>query len=684
MESTISRTQRRNGSGDGTGVEASSGVLAPGHAGMVSAPAQILVVEDEQIVALELTDRLVRMGHAVPAIVATAEEAVEHTERLHPDLVLMDIKLQGKMDGIAAAERIRRKLDIPIVYITAFADDQTVKRATATEPYGYLLKPFQERELHVVIEVAIHRHEMARRLREAEAWRIALLRSAGDAVLAVGKDGRVKLMNPLAEALTGWKEQDAIGLELDRVFRVTELPENRSAPWREASNKQLAARDGSRRAIETESAPIRDSEDRDLGVVWVFRDISERRRLHDRQHLMAIVGREVSSSLDQRTLIERIPCLVVHSLADWCVIHLVERDGGPLRVVAFAHTLPVKSGLAFGPAAAEDSCVTRAVRATEASFEQGIVGDTWAMDVLGLDQGTIANLGIRAESAISVPLVVRGSSFGALTLVSEGPAWRLVEQDVGFVEELGRLVSTAIDNARLYNAAQRAVKLRDRVLAVVSHDLRNLLSSVSLRAEQLADYPDELSQDRVVKHAQAIRRNVERMKRSIDDLIDVARIDSGQLSIEGKSHQVNDMLSEIASSFESAASQRSITLNIEGTPAPTAVLCDRARILQVLSNLVGNALKFSADGMTIQVTAQRSGQMVQFQVSDEAGGIADDQVAYIFDQYWQAARARRRGTGLGLYIAKGIVEAHGGKIWVNSRLGVGSAFYFTLPMVRPG
>src|SRR5215470_2753915 len=235
---------------------------------MVPRPAQILVVEDEQIVALELRDRLVRMGHVVPAIVATAEEAVERTERLHPDLVLMDIKLQGEMDGIEAAERIRRKLDIPIVYITAFADDQTVKRAKVTEPYGYLLKPFQERELHVAIEVAIHRHEMARRLRETEAWRIALLRSAGDAVLAVGKDGRVKLMNPLAETLTGWQEQDAIGLELHRVFCVTELPASGSPPWREASNKQLTSRDGVQRPIEMESAPIRDSEDRDLGVVW--------------------------------------------------------------------------------------------------------------------------------------------------------------------------------------------------------------------------------------------------------------------------------------------------------------------------------------------------------------------------------------------------------------------------------
>jgi PAS domain S-box-containing protein len=682
MRFRISRTQHSDGAGDGADAGSGNGDLDPERADMVSKPAQILVVEDEQIVALELSDRLVRMGHAVPAIVATAEEAVEHTERLRPDLVLMDIRLQGGMDGIGAAELIRRKLDIPIVYVTAFADDHTVKRAKATEPYGYLLKPFQERELHVVIEVALHRHEMARRLREAEAWRMALLRSVGDAVLAAGKDGRVKLMNPIAEALTGWKEQDAIGLELERVFRVTEQPERRSPPWREASNKQLAARDGSRCPIEMESAPIRDSEDRDLGVVWVFRDISDRRCLRDRQRLMATVGREVSSSFDQRKLVERLTRVIAQSLADWCVIHVLEKPGGPLRVVAFAHADPVKAGFAFGPGAAEDSCVTRTVRAGKASFEHGITGGTWTTNVLGLHDRKPEDLGVHAESAISVPLVVRGSSFGALTLVSEGPARRLVEHDVPFVEELGHLVSSAIDNARLYEAAQHAVKMREDVLAVVSHDLRNPLSTVAMCAAQLAHYPDKLSQNRVIENAEAIRRNVEWMKRLLDDLLDVARIDSGHLSIERKPHQVNDILSELVVLFGIAASQRSITLDVENSLVPIVVLCDRDRILQVLSNLVGNALKFSADGTAVHVRAQMSGQMVRFQVSDEAGGIADDQVEHVFDQYWQAPSAPRKGTGLGLYISKGIVEAHGGQIWVQSCVGVGSTFFFTIPVAH--
>jgi PAS domain S-box-containing protein len=279
----------------------------------VKAPYRILVVEDEQIVALELKHRLSGLGYSVCAMVATGEAAIDSAEHLRPDLVLMDIKLQGEMDGVEAAEVIRSRMDIPVVYLTAYADDRTLERVKATEPYGYIIKPFHERELHVVIEVALYRHEAVRRLRESEAWRNALLDSAGDAVLAVGSDGRIKLMNRLAEALTGWKESDAIGLDLDRVLKLVDCPEKRSPPWREAPYQKLIARNGSERPIEMESAPIRDAGGRALGVVNIFRDISERKRLQDWQRFMAIASREVSSSLVRDDILTKLTDLIVHS-----------------------------------------------------------------------------------------------------------------------------------------------------------------------------------------------------------------------------------------------------------------------------------------------------------------------------------------------------------------------------------
>jgi signal transduction histidine kinase len=230
--------------------------------GDVAVPATILVVEDEQIVALELAHRLTRLGHSVVGVVASGEEAIEESRRLRPELVLMDIKLQGELDGIDAVEAIRRELDTAIVYLTAFADEATLERAKVTQPYGYIMKPFLERELHVVIEVSLYRRRAERALRESELWRLAVLRSVGDAVIASDASGRVRFMNPAAETLTGWSESEAIGVPMDEVFKTVQTPAT-----------SLIRRDGSECPIELELTPIRDvgTQEAPMGTVCVFR-----------------------------------------------------------------------------------------------------------------------------------------------------------------------------------------------------------------------------------------------------------------------------------------------------------------------------------------------------------------------------------------------------------------------------
>jgi AmiR/NasT family two-component response regulator len=214
---------------------------------MSAAPARILIVEDERIIARELKERLIHMGHVVVASVASGEQAVEQARALAPDLVVMDIKLQGELDGIAAAEIIQRETGVPVVYLTAFADDATLERAKETQPYGYVLKPFQERELQVCVEMSLHRHRQARREREQQSFRDAMVASAADGIVASGPDGRVRLMNRQAEHLTGWSAAEAAGRTLDEVFR--------------ARQHELVARD----------APIRDEFDVVLGNVRIVR-----------------------------------------------------------------------------------------------------------------------------------------------------------------------------------------------------------------------------------------------------------------------------------------------------------------------------------------------------------------------------------------------------------------------------
>ncbi len=184
------------------------------------AKTQILVVEDEHIVAKDIQLRLQGLGYHIPAVASSGEEALQKAEETRPDLVLMDIRLKGTMNGVEAAEEVRRRFNIPVVYLTAYADSHTLHRAKVTEPFGYILKPFEERELYTCIEVALYKHQMEQRLKESEQWLVTTLRCIGDAVVATDVEGRVKFLNHVAEELTGWTQADAIDKGLTQVFNV--------------------------------------------------------------------------------------------------------------------------------------------------------------------------------------------------------------------------------------------------------------------------------------------------------------------------------------------------------------------------------------------------------------------------------------------------------------------------------
>ncbi len=179
---------------------------------------KILVVEDESIVAMDIKHRAEGLGYTVTGITPSGEGAIEKASETLPDLVLMDIVLKGDMDGVEAAQKIRDTLDIPVVYLTAYSDEKTLKRAKVTEPFGYIIKPFEDRELHSAVEVALYKHKMESKLKESEKWLSTTLESIGDAVIATDENGSVKFMNPVAMNITGWDEIDAFGKSLKEVL----------------------------------------------------------------------------------------------------------------------------------------------------------------------------------------------------------------------------------------------------------------------------------------------------------------------------------------------------------------------------------------------------------------------------------------------------------------------------------
>ncbi len=252
----------------------------------------ILIVEDEALIADDIQRTLVRLGYQVPTPVATAAEAIEAAERLRPALVLIDIKLRGKRDGIEAGGEIRARFGLPIVYLTSQSDEATVARAKLTSPHGYLLKPFHERELRIAIEVALYKHEVEMRLAVRERWFATTLGSIGDAVIATDQNEIITFTNAAAERLTGWG-RDAIGRPLAEVFNVRDTMGHRvGTPIRAAVQEAFAVergadltlviRTGAQIVIDENAAPLLDENGALLGGVIVFRDITERRRLEQR------------------------------------------------------------------------------------------------------------------------------------------------------------------------------------------------------------------------------------------------------------------------------------------------------------------------------------------------------------------------------------------------------------------
>ncbi len=236
---------------------------------------KILVVEDEGLVAKSIQSMLTNMGYEVPDVALSGEKAIKKAGEIRPDLILMDIKLKGEMDGIEAAEIIHDRFDIPVVYLTAYADEDTLQRAKITEPFGYLLKPFEEQDLRSTVEMALYKSKMEQRLKERENWFSTVLQSIGDAVIATDKNGEVTFMNFAAESLTGDKKEKALGKKLTDRFRIKVLNEE-GKDINKVGQALLIVRKKTEIPVDYSNAPIKDDKSNNMGSVLVLRDVTER------------------------------------------------------------------------------------------------------------------------------------------------------------------------------------------------------------------------------------------------------------------------------------------------------------------------------------------------------------------------------------------------------------------------
>jgi PAS domain S-box-containing protein len=234
---------------------------------------RILIVEDEAIVAADLETTLQKLGFTVVATAATGEKAVENAETTKPDLVLMDIRLKGEMDGIDAAEQITAQFNIPVIYLTAYADETTLERAKTTMPFGYILKPFQENDIRAAVEVALYKHQMEGMLSSIQNWHASALQNIPEAVVATDKQGDLTFMNERAESLLGWILRDLCGKPISKVFTFPVTPEHmlaQASPSRTEMAASLLAKDGRTLRIQYSTAFTKNMQGETTGLLIVF------------------------------------------------------------------------------------------------------------------------------------------------------------------------------------------------------------------------------------------------------------------------------------------------------------------------------------------------------------------------------------------------------------------------------
>ncbi|HEY6871555.1 MAG TPA: ATP-binding protein [Geobacteraceae bacterium] len=603
---------------------------------------KILIVEDEAIVALHEEENLKNMGYTVAGKASSGEEAIRKAEETRPDLVLMDIVLKGEMDGIETAGQIHDRFDIPVVFVTAYGDEQTLQRAKLTEPFGYILKPFKERDLHVAIGIALYKHEMESKLKVMERWFAATLKSIGDAVVTTDTEGRITFMNYAAEKISKWRREDALGKSITDVITIVG---SERQPLQRQDLEQIIrdgiiinllkdyitfiTKEGDEIPIGGCIAPIRDDRGSITGIVMVFSDFTERKKAEDALHVQFD---QISTIFDALNAIVYVADLDKHEIlymnkygttlygSDWkgkSYAELLENSQtAPCRFLA-----PERAGRDGEP------------QPPEVYEYKSSASDRW---------------------------------------------YQCMDKAIPWTD--GRLVrmEVAVDITEL----KEMERMKDDMISAVSHEMRTPLTAMLGYTSFLLENVVDPAQQK--EFLNTIHKETERLNELIDSFLDLQRMKARQVIFCFKALAVQPLLAESAALFAGVSQLHRVTVDVP--PDLPLVLSDEVQMHHVLNNLLSNAIKYSPKGGDVIIGArQEADDTVTLWVRDEGIGIAPEILDKVFDRFYQADSGDRRssrGTGLGLALVREIVNAHGGRIWVESALGKGSTFYVSLPVAK--
>jgi PAS domain S-box-containing protein len=545
----------------------------------------------------------------------------------------------------------------------------------------------------LVVETRLRsRQQVEEALRASEAKFSRILGIAADAIITVDGSQRIIHFNRGAERIFKYTAADAIGRHLNILIPARYRSGHEAHMQRFAQAPETSRQMGERREIfglrsdgtefPAEASISKLVEPDGILFTVVLRDITERVRSAEDERFLASAGATLAQSLNFEDAARAIADLPIPRLADACIVDLVGPNDALRRIASTRQreTLtPALQAVAAHPLDWDSpSPIVDAIRRRRRELVSSIDKE-WleANEELAL-VGAWRDLG--AHAMMVMPLAHGDEVFGALTLIATDPQRSFTTDQRGLADKFAAVASTTLENARLYGLAQSANRARDEMLGIVSHDLRNPISAIAMCARVLEDNAPSNPTDRA-ELLKTIRESAGWANHLIQDLLDVASIERGQLSLQTRTEDPAQIALQAVHMFDVEAEQHGIDLVAQVPTNLPLVEADRARIVQVLSNLVRNAIKFTPHGGRITVAIEPGGDRLTFSVNDTGAGVPADHQPRIFDRFWQSSDgARARGTGLGLSIAKGIVEAHGGRIWVHSVPAEGSTFAFTLPL----
>ena len=756
--------------------------------------ARILVVEDEVIVARDIRQQLVELGYEPVGHATHGEEAVAMARALRPNLVLMDVQLAGAMDGISAAEQIRSQLALPVVFLTAFGGDDSLDRAKQTDPFGYILKPFSERELRTVLEIALYRHQTEARLRESEQRLRTVFESEPECVKLLGPAGELLEMNPAGLAML---EADSVAEAVAHGLLNFVVPEHRAAfaalhqrvmaGARELLEFEVVGRRGTRRWLETHAAPMRDAAGRVTSLLGVTRDVTERKQaaqaLRDsNERFRTLVEWTPEASVVHRhgqvlyanpaalrlfgavtpeDLLGRPVLAMIHPDCHVEQLERVRRIGAGLAIAPMVETRLIKldgsvidaevqgTSIDFDgePAVyvvmrdvtarkAADAQLRKLSLAVEQSTQSIVITDRDGRieytnqaferitgfcgaealgrhpSFLGSDNHLAQEIGLwatlRNGQTWRGELVNRradGSEYTAQLLAvplrqSDGRISNYLQLHYDISEQKHLAAELALHRDHLEEqVASRTAELavarqqaeaanlaKSAFLANMSHEIRTPMNAIIGINELLRRDPATPEQaQRMGQIAQASQH----LLAIINDVLDLSKIEAGKVLLEDLPFHLSAVLDNVASIIGESARSKGLVIETDTDSVPMWLRGDPTRLRQALLNYAGNAVKFSARGKIV-LRAQllddtADGLQVRFEVEDSGAGIAADTLPLLFSEFEQADASTTRqhgGTGLGLAITRRLARLMGGEAGVQSQLGVGSTFWFTVRLQR--